>query len=69
MIKSSIAEKEQKIATLQDQIEKEKVKLSEMKSEIEQSSVKLQETNNQFHHAYTVLVDQIVSDIEKISKI
>ncbi len=66
-IQSTIKQKEEEIARLNQEILDLKDQLNQKSNSIEASSKKISETNNQFAHAYKMIVQQIVNDIQKIS--
>lgn len=67
-MKEIIANKERKIKELQAEIEADNKKLSLKDAEIKASAEKIHQTNIHFHHAYSIIVDQIVNDVNNINK-
>jgi hypothetical protein len=67
-LKDVIASKERKIEELKAEIEADKKKLALKDAEIKASSEKIHQTNIHFHHAYSIIVDQIVNDVNNINK-
>jgi SMC interacting uncharacterized protein involved in chromosome segregation len=67
-MKNAIASKEQRIKEIQAEIETDKNKLEQKISTIKKSDAKIQTTHDQFSHAYSIIVDQIVSDVNNINK-
>ena len=67
-LKDVIALKERKIKELQAEIEADTKKLAMKNEDIKSSSEKIHQTNVQFHHAYSIIVDQIVNDVNNINK-
>ncbi len=67
-IKKSIRLKEEQIKKLQEEISASKNHLADKQSQIEEAASKIQSTNDQFSHAYSIIVQQIIDDIKKVNE-
>lgn len=66
-IKKSVALKEQQIQKLQEEIEASKKHLKNKETEIKEATQKIQSTNDQFSHAYSIIVQQIIDDVKNLN--